>query len=162
MLLLGHIGITAFVSSMIYLPAFFAIVGSLLPDIVDKGLFLLGAPCGRFIAHSIFFFPIAGSVTYLITRNKKFAIAISLGSLLHLIQDMNDNVPFLYPLKNYTFFVTCNFEFEFTPFIIVSEILGSLSLLFVYGFNKNFLKLRKLFWREVNGRFKRTCSILQR
>lgn len=156
MLLLGHIGITAFVSSMIYLPAIFAVAGALLPDMIDKGLFLLGAPCGRFIAHSIFFFPVAGIVTYLITRNKKFAVAVALGALLHLLQDMEHDVPFLYPFKDYEFFATCvsGFQFKFTPLIIFSEIIGGLLLIFVYGFNKNFLHIRKIFWKFLKGEAK--------
>lgn len=154
MLLLGHMGITALAASMIYLPAFGAIIGVLLPDVVDKSLFLLGAPCGRFVAHSIFFFPVAGIFSYLITRNKKFAIAVALGSFLHILEDLNWHVPFLFPIKNYAFFATCaTFEFEITTFVILTEIVGGLLLVFIYGFNKNFLYVRKVFWKfiKLNG-----------
>ena len=147
MLLLGHIGITAFASSLLYLSILGGIVGVLLPDIIDKVLFVLGyAPCRRFIAHSIFFFPVAGLVSYVITRNKKFAIAIALGAFLHLLQDMHNDVPFLYPLKYYAFFGNCKVGILFTPYVIATEIIGGLMLIFMSLFNSKFLYLRKTLW----------------
>lgn len=151
MLLLGHIGITAFVSSMLYLPILGGVVGVLLPDMVDKGLFVLGfAPCGRFIAHSIFFFPVAGIVSYAITRNKKFAVAVALGALLHLVQDMHDNVPLLYPVKDYAFFATCGeVRILFTPYLIITETIGALLLIFIGVFNSKARTLRKFLWTQI-------------
>ena len=151
MLLLGHIGVTAFVAGLGYLSIFGAIIGALLPDIIDKGFFVLGyAPCSRFIAHSIFFFPVAGLVAYIITRNKKFAIAIALGAFLHLLLDMHDAVPFLYPLKNYAFFDTCKqIQISFTPYIIVTEVVGGLLLIFMGAFKLQFMHLRKFLWRSL-------------
>lgn len=154
MLFLGHIGITAFVSSMVYLSALGGILGALLPDVIDKGLFTLGyAPCSRFIAHSIFFFPVAGVIAYIITRNKKFALAVALGALLHLLQDMHDDVPFLYPLKDYAFFATCGqIKIIFSQYIIITEIMGGVLTLFVFGFSKRFLEFRRTVWKFLNGR----------
>ncbi|MBI2005506.1 MAG: metal-dependent hydrolase [Candidatus Aenigmarchaeota archaeon] len=153
MLFLGHIGITAFVSSMIYLSALGGIIGVLLPDIIDKGLFILGhAPCSRFIAHSIFFFPVAGVVTYAITRNKKLALAVALGAFLHLLQDMHDNVPFLYPLKDYAFFDTCKqIEITFTKFVIVTELIGGSLFIFVFRFSRRFIEFRRSIWKFINN-----------
>ncbi len=160
MLLLGHIGITAFAFSMLYLSILGGIIGALLPDVIDKGLLILGyAPCGRFIAHSIFFFPVAGLVTYAITRNKKLAVAVALGAFLHLIQDMHDNVPFFYPLKTYAFFATCGqIKILFTQYIIITESIGAFLLIFIAVFKSQFLYLRKLLWGNlkkvgINGRF---------
>lgn len=150
MLLLGHIGITAFVSSMLYLPILGGVVGVLLPDMIDKGLFFLGfAPCGRFIAHSIFFPPVAGLVAYIITRNKKFALAIALGASLHLLQDMHDNVPFLYPLKYYAFIDNCQVKIKGTPYIIATEIIGGLILIFMSVFNSKLFYFRKRLWNRL-------------
>lgn len=151
MLLLGHIGLTAFVSSMLYLPILGGVIGVLIPDIIDKGLFVLGySPCGRFLAHSVFFFPLAGIVAYAITRNKKFAIAVALGALLHLVEDMHDNVPFLFPMKYYTFFDTCEeLKVSFTPYVITTEIIGGLILVSMSAFNSKFVKLRKLIWMKI-------------
>lgn len=150
MLLLGHIGLTAFASSMLYLSILGGILGVLLPDVIDKGLLTLGyAPCSRFIAHSIFFFPVAGVVTYIITRNKKFALAVALGAFLHLVEDMHDDVPFLYPIKDYDFFSTCGqIKILFTPYVIITETIGGLVLIFMSVFNSRLSKLRSLIWAK--------------
>ncbi len=150
MLLLGHIGLTTFTMSLLYLSVIGGVIGVLLPDVIDKGLFELGiAPCSRFIAHSIFFIPVAGLISYGVTRNKKFAIAIMIGILLHLLQDMHHDVPFIYPLKNYEFFQSCSeLKISFTPYLIVTEIIGALALVFVGVFTKQFIKLRKFLWAQ--------------
>lgn len=151
MLLLGHIGLTAFASSLLYLPVLGGVLGVLLPDIIDKGLLTIGyAPCSRFIAHSIFFFPAAGLVAYIITRNKKLALAVALGALLHLVEDMHDDVPFLYPIKNYAFFSTCgDVKILFTPYIIATEFIGGVTLIFLSTFKSRFAKLRSLIWAII-------------
>lgn len=151
MLLLGHIGITAFTSSLLFLPALFAVGGALLPDIIDKGLFELGVvPCTRLIAHSIFFFPIAGLAAYGITRNKKIALAVALGAFLHLVEDVQGNVPLLYPLKEYAFLSTCRgMHISFSPYFIITETIGGLLTIFVFGFRDKFALLRGYFWRNI-------------
>ncbi len=151
MLLLGHIGLTAFASSMLYLPILSGVIGALLPDVVDKGLFTLGfAPCSRFIAHSMFFFPAAGIITYVITRNKKIALAVALGALLHLVEDMHDGVPFLYPIKDYAFFNTCgDIKILFTPYIIATEFIGGVTLIFMSVFKSRLAKLRSFIWATI-------------
>ena len=151
MLLFGHIGIGAFVASMLFLPILFGIAGALLPDVIDKGLFVLGlAPCGRFVAHSLFFPPVAGILTYLVTRNKKIAIAIALGAALHLLQDMHDNVPFLAPIKTYEFYGTCGqIKILFTPYIIATELIGGVLLIFTLGFRKKLAEFRKDVWNLI-------------
>lgn len=151
MLFLGHIGLTAFASSMVYLPILGAVFGVLLPDIIDKGLFTLGyAPCSRFIAHSVFFFPVAGIVSYIITRNKKFALAVALGAFLHLVEDMHDDVPLLYPLKDYAFFDTCGqIKVVFSPYVIVTETIGGLTLILMSVFNSQLARIRQLLRRTI-------------
>lgn len=151
MLFLGHIGLTAFVSSLLYLPILGGVLGVLLPDVIDKALFTVGyAPCSRFIAHSLFFFPVAGVVSYIITRNKKFALAVALGALLHLVEDMHDDVPFLYPIKDYAFFSTCDqIKILFTPYIIATEFIGGMTLIFMSTFKSRLAKLRSFIWAII-------------
>lgn len=151
MLLLGHIGLTALASSMLYLPILGAALGVLLPDVIDKGLFTLGyAPCSRFVAHSIFFSPAAGIVAYAITRNKKFALAVAFGALLHLAEDMHDDVPFLYPIKDYAFFSTCGqIKVVFSSYAIVTEVVGGAALVLMSVFNSQLGKLRKFIWAMI-------------
>ncbi len=151
MLPLGHIGITAFIVSMIYLPALAGIIGALLPDVIDKGLFILGyAPCSRFIAHSLFAVPIAGIITYAITRNKKITFAMLIGYVLHLLEDMHGDVPWLYPLKNYAFMQACgDIHIVFTPYFILTETIGALLIIFVFGFSGKFMEFRKRIWKFI-------------
>lgn len=154
MLFFGHIGITAFIASMMFLPASGGVIGVLLPDIIDKGLFILGyAPCSRFIAHSIFFPLIAGLISYGVTRNKKFALAVAIGYALHLFQDLNGNVPFLFPLKSYAYFATCATKISvvFTPFVIATELIGISLLIFIFVFKDKYQKLRETFWKLMRG-----------
>ena len=151
MLFLGHIGFTSFILSMFYLPALGGIIGTLLPDIVDKGLFILGyAPCSRFLAHTLFFPPVLGLMSYGITRNKKLAFAVTLGAFLHLLEDTHDNVPFLYPVKMYSFLDNCGgIQIRFTPYFIITDTIGGALTIFVFGFRKRFVALRESSWRIV-------------
>lgn len=151
MLFLGHIGITAFIAALLYLPVVFAVGGVLLPDMVDKVLFLAGlSPCGRFFGHSIFFAPIIGAITYAITRRKDFAIAIMLGAFLHLMEDMTYFVPFLYPIKSYAFASVCKpIEVIFGTFQVVTELIGAGLIIFAFGFNSKFIRLRRMLWSKV-------------
>ena len=100
---------------------------------------------------SIFFFPTAGLIAYIITRNKKFALAVALGAFLHLLQDMHDDVPFLYPLKDYAFFDACKqIEIVFTRFVIVTELIGGSLFIFVFRFSKRFIEFRRVLWNAIN------------
>lgn len=148
MLLLGHIGIIVFVASMFYLPIFFAVTGVLLPDIIDKGLFTLGiASCGRYFSHSIFFPFIVGSLIFLVTRRWKLALAIVLGSFLHLLQDVTYFIPWFFPLVNYLEMSLCGpIEVEFGMFAIITEVIGAGLLIFTFGFRQKFIYLREKFW----------------
>ena len=155
---MAHIGIAAFVATFFYLPAIFAVAGALLPDIIDKSLFMLGVtPCGRFIGHSIFFAPVIGLITYLVTRRKSLAIAITLGSLLHLVLDLGYFIPLLYPIKNYPFSSICG-PIEITSNILewVAEGIGIVLIMITFSFNSKFLYLRDKLWSKIfKGRIKR-------
>ena len=71
MLLLGHLGITLFMGSILGMSLLFLAIGVLLPDIIDKGFYILGLlPCGRSLAHNIFFGPIVAGLVFVITRKK--------------------------------------------------------------------------------------------
>src|SRR3989338_11643878 len=98
MLLFGHFGIAVFIASFIALPLIFAGIGVLLPDMLDKTLFILGmTPCSRFVGHTLFFGALVFSLAYFTTKNKKIALALLLGILLHLAQDFQSFVPYFYP-----------------------------------------------------------------
>jgi hypothetical protein len=128
MLPFAHVGIAAFLSTLIALPSLFAAFGGLLPDIFDKTLLLSGvAPCGRFIAHSIFFGPVAALITYAITRRKEFASAILFGCYLHLALDAGDFLPLFYPAVGYIFSCPPGYR-EIDAFTIIMEVVGAVLL----------------------------------
>jgi len=153
MLPLAHIGMTAFLSTLVYLPASFAVIGALLPDIVDKLLFLPGlSACGRFIGHSLFFGPILSLLAYGLTRKKEVALAVLFGSYLHLVQDIRDFMPLFYPIVKY--------QFECVPttiktglFEIITESLGITLLSIKILFNSKLLHYRDKLWARSKRYF---------
>ena len=152
MLILGHAGITAFIASMIYLPALGAVIGVLLPDVIDKGLFFLNiAPCARFIAHTVFFFPFAGLAAYAITREKKFAVAVMLGAVFHLVEDTHYNVPWFYPFVDYEWLYTCKFGVSLGLFELITESIGLGLLILIFGYREKLIAIRKSLWNFIRG-----------
>ncbi|HKZ45521.1 MAG TPA: metal-dependent hydrolase [archaeon] len=142
MLPFAHIGIAVFFSTMLYFPALFAAVGALAPDIVDKALFYFGfSPCGRFIAHSVFFAPVLSLLVYGLTRKKEIALAVLLGSILHLVGDAEDFVPYLYPIVKYQFDCAPT-RIGFGIFEIVTESLGLILISIKLIFNSKLEKFR--------------------
>jgi hypothetical protein len=139
---LGHIGITAFFSILLYLPAQFSVIGVLLPDAVDKGLYVAGlAPSAHFVGHTILFGLIIGLITFAVTKRKDLSLAILFGSLIHLIEDAESFIPWFYPFVNYTF--TPGPLIIITPFTILNEIFGGILLIVILVFNS-----KLIFYRE--------------
>jgi len=139
---LGHIGITVFLSVLLYLPASFAFIGVLLPDVIDKLLFAAGlVPCSIFFSHTVFFGPIISILTFLVTKRKDISLAILLGSFAHLLEDANHFVPWLYPIINYPF--NCGpLTFTITPFVVLTEALGVALLVATVVFNSKLIYFR--------------------
>jgi hypothetical protein len=143
---LTHIGITFFLGTLLSLTVFVAIIGSVLPDLIDKGLFItLHTPNPRFIAHTVFFPPLVSLLTYALTRKKSFAIAMLFATYLHLVVDLNNFLPLFYPFVNYKFpdinysvetFVN-KFNFEF-----YSEIFGVALIMITIKFNSKLVHFR--------------------
>jgi len=124
----GHIGIMLLISFMLFFPMLFALIGSMLPDAIDKPLFLLGlAPSGRYISHTLLFVAVSFAATYLATKKVTAASALSLGVLLHLSLDMEHSVPWFYPFVDYVF-EPYAIIFRFDPFLISAEIIGIILL----------------------------------
>jgi hypothetical protein len=102
----------------------------MLPDVIDKPLFLLGIiPSGRYISHTLFFVAASGIATYIITRKKLAALSLSFGVLLHLFLDSMHFVPWFYPFIDYQF-VPYKMEFVLDPILISAEVIG-LALLII-------------------------------
>jgi len=105
---LGHLGITlgaGYVLNRVQpLKLNLGVVAfsALLPDLVDKPLYVLGIGDGRYVGHTLLFvFLVAGAVSL---KNKLYGLSVLFGAILHLLLDSGD-VPWLYPFVNYDFIV---------------------------------------------------------
>ncbi len=118
------------------------IIGSLLPDIIDKPLLLLGLGAGRFLSHSLLFIFIIFLIVFGITkRNEKVALSLLIGMIFHVVLDLPD-VPLLFPFISYEYIVL---EDPFSvwvsalltnPIVIITEISGILFIIFILIRNK--------------------------
>ncbi|NYZ75121.1 hypothetical protein H0O03_02560, partial [Candidatus Micrarchaeota archaeon] len=110
--------------------AFFA----LLPDLVDKPLFLLGlAPSSRFIAHTIFFGLVVAAILLMVLPKQTrlpIAAAALLGSWSHLLLDVNGPLPLFFPLLSYVF-PPYDLGLEFNAATILFELIGFSCVLLV-------------------------------
>ncbi|BAI60971.1 conserved hypothetical protein [Methanocella paludicola SANAE] len=99
MLFFGHIGITLGVFLVIFfivkgnVDYRLVIIGSILPDIIDKPLYLLlygtMPESGRFLGHTILFVLILIGLAIVVYRDRRYAglFALPVAALLHIIQD---------------------------------------------------------------------------
>jgi len=73
----------------------------LLPDLLDKPLWLLGIGMGRFVGHTLLFVFLVAFVFFL--RKRTYGLFALMGGMLHLLSDVGSVVPWLYPFKKYDF-----------------------------------------------------------
>ena len=113
------------------------IIGTLLPDIIDKSLFLLGYGNGRLFSHNLLFVGISFLILFLFTkRNLRVSIPFLLGLIAHLFMDM-PQVPLFYPFLSYEFGIIEEpfwwwIKNLFTnPLVITTEITGLVFLFFI-------------------------------
>ncbi|MFX1400883.1 MAG: metal-dependent hydrolase [Promethearchaeota archaeon] len=118
------------------------IIGSLIPDVIDKSLMFLGVSSGRGYCHTLLFVLISSLIIYVITKsNKVITLSYFIGSLIHLLLDLPD-VPILFPFIPYQFFYLDDpfsswlTELLNQPFNYVSEIIGFAILSFIFINNK--------------------------
>ncbi|MBN2099420.1 MAG: metal-dependent hydrolase [Dehalococcoidia bacterium] len=78
-----------------------AIFCFLLPDLLDKPLWMLGIGMGRFVGHTLLFVFLVAFVFFLIKRS--YGLFALIGGMAHLLSDVNGIVPWLYPFKKYDF-----------------------------------------------------------
>lgn len=97
----GHIGITAGVARVLRLNLLVAGACSLLPDVVDKPLALMGVAPGRYAGHTLLFVFLVAAVFGL--KNWRYGLAAGLGVLLHLVEDLPGLVPWFWPFMSYDF-----------------------------------------------------------
>ncbi len=73
----------------------------LLPDLLDKPLWLLGISCGRFVGHTLLFVFLVAFVFFL--RKRKYGLFALMGGMLHLLSDLGWFMPWFYPFVKYDF-----------------------------------------------------------
>jgi hypothetical protein len=141
MIFFGHIGITLFFGTLLSLSIFSLIIGSILPDLIDKPFQLLGiSTSGRFIGHTLFMGLLISGISFLIFRKKSVSISLLFGHWFHLLQDAQYFVPWFYPFINYDF-PAYPFGPKLTLINIIFELLGVVSLVYVVRTNSNFRNL---------------------
>ena len=121
---------------------FALIIGSLLPDIIDKPLFLLGLANGRFFSHNLLFTIISFLIVFLVSkRNLEISLPFLAGMVLHLLLDL-PYVPLFYPFITYKYIIVEEpllywFNALFTnPIVLSTEIIGIAILIFILIHNK--------------------------
>lgn len=151
---LGHIGTALIAAAFLSMPAAAFVLGVMLPDIIDKGLAILNLiDCGRSWAHNVFFAVGAGLVALAVTRNKKVALAIGLGAILHLVGDSTHFVPYLYPLVQYDFGECGPVQFQPGAFEVTMEAVGLALIIVWWRFRSKLFYLRERIIKS--RRFKR-------
>lgn len=148
----GHVGITVGAAYVINrvphlrLNLWVVAVSSLLPDLVDKPLYLLGIGDGRYVGHTLLFVFLAAAAVSL--KNRIYGLSVLFGAVLHLLLDWS-GVPWLYPFVSYDFAVhfdpggiharlsTLLDIFRgcwYSPSVLVTELLGLTIVLSFVGY----------------------------
>ena len=135
---IAHIGITLFFASLFSLSFFYVAIASLLPDIIDKPLAIIGlVPCGRHIGHTFFTGIIISGLAYLIMRKKFVSISLLFGFLMHLLLDQPGFMPWFYPFIPYDF-SACPAFGAYGLFAFITDSMGLASLVFLFYTNFRF------------------------
>ena len=117
MLFFGHLGITLLIVFVVFsllkkdIDYRFVLIGSLLPDIIDKplGQYILGwyFQNGRIIAHTLLFLIVLTVAGVFVARKYKTGVvsALAVGTVFHLVEDQMWVVPgtLLWPLFGWEF-----------------------------------------------------------
>ncbi len=122
------------------------IIGALLPDIIDKPLFLLDLGGGRLYSHNLLFVIISFLIVHFSSnRNKSISFPFLFGLISHIILDL-PYVPLFYPFLSYDFyyieepFLYWLMKLWTDPLVIITEISGILFLLFIVIHNNLYHK----------------------
>lgn len=118
------------------------IIGSILPDVVDKMLVFLKLANGRGYFHTVLFAILCFSILFLLSKgNKIISISFLIGMTFHLLLDL-PGVPLFYPFIYYDFMYT---EDPFSlwmhtlltnPVVQATELFGVFILIFIVINNK--------------------------
>ncbi|MHA1191433.1 MAG: metal-dependent hydrolase [Promethearchaeota archaeon] len=126
------------------------IIGSLLPDLIDKSLMFLGLGSGRGFSHTLLFAVVFYAITFLILKRKTIIPnSLVIGILFHLLLDLPE-IPLFFPFIDYQFIYLEDplggwlFSLLNDPIVQVTEVLGILFLITILFHNKLY-GVRKIF-----------------
>ena len=99
---LGHLGIPLPVAHLLKLNLAVTGLCALLPDLVDKPLYLMSVTsCSRYAAHTLLFVLLVAVAFSL--KGRLLGLSALFGGMLHLILDSGYFVPWFYPFVRYDF-----------------------------------------------------------
>ena len=121
---------------------FALIIGSMLPDVIDKSILFLRIGSGRGLSHTLLFVFLLSGFLFLITKgNKPVSFSLLVGMIFHIILDL-PSVPIFYPFISYDFMMVDDpFPLWINtlltdPKVYITEIIGSIILTFIVINNK--------------------------
>jgi hypothetical protein len=112
------------------------ILGSLLPDLIDKPLNLLGIFNGRSFFHAPILWLTIWGIGILFLHKKDIVNGMGIGTIIHLALDL-PLIPFLWPIIQYDFSFIENYMNNWLwtiihdPIIIITEILSLIGLIYL-------------------------------
>ncbi|MFX0048017.1 MAG: metal-dependent hydrolase [Candidatus Hermodarchaeota archaeon] len=148
--LLFHVAVPLFIFELPFIKKkfefnrFALVIGSVLPDIIDKSLLFLNIGFGRGFSHTILFSLMSVLIIHFIVKKKmRISIPFLLGLTFHLILDLPE-VPLFYPFMSYEFIVVEDplglwfYKLLNDPKVYLTEIVGILILIFIIVNNRLF------------------------
>jgi hypothetical protein len=125
-----------YLQSRLSMQRFALIIGSMIPDILDKPVALLGYSSGRGFFHAPFLWLAVWFALYVMIKNKSIANGIGIGAFFHIFLDI-PAIPWFWPFVQYDFFFTYDhfgawlYALTHNPIVISTEIFGLLFLIFL-------------------------------
>ena len=126
------------------------IIGSLLPDLIDKSLMFLGLGSGRGFSHTLLFVAAFYVIILLLLKGKTIIPnSLAIGILFHLILDLPE-VPLFFPFIDYQFIYLEDplsawlISLLNDPIVQITEALGILILITIV-FHHKLYGIKKIF-----------------
>ncbi len=118
-----------------FLHRFSLIIGSILPDLIDKPLSFISEDFGgRGYAHTLIFLLFVTILTHLLRKDNKITISLLMGLIFHLILDL-PNIPLFWPFQEINLY---NFELYswietllHNPLIFFTELFSFIGLIII-------------------------------
>ena len=134
---------------------FWLILGSILPDLIDKPISLITKTIsGRGIAHTPIFIIFIFFLMYILTRNKWISLSLGFGMIFHLLLDIPE-VPWFWPiipLEGYQdVFESWIYTILHNPLIISTEIISLIGIIVIFISYKILFNEKLINWQNFNS-----------